>query len=230
MSVERAISFTPDMVAGVSSRDINKYDMVYLGSEFCQNLLPAKDDFRLLAEAGAKKIVLLTAPMSGEGLRRAFALITWLSRRGVAFEVVVGDLGLLRLIGKMKNVKPFVSISRVLCREFTSMPAVDMELFSKKYGISRVETDSGAAVLKLLGRSLLINFHYPFRYAVLSRYCPFLRKIGVCSGRPCAGKSVKLIHPGFSAHSLFLRNNTYFFKNRTPSDRTGIKRLVYARW
>lgn len=225
--MEYAISLTPYQVRKIKPSTLRKYDMVYLGSEFCQNILPSIEDIKFLRSKGVKKIVLLSGLMVTKRLREFEKLLIPILKAEEKIEIVVNDLGLLRFLHLNYPNSADILLGRPVSIDYLRMSKKYLKAFFKKYNIKRLESDENAMVEDLASNSFLkVSFHFPLSYVCMTRYCPFEKKIALKCRHSCENKIIKLKHPGMDKSPLILHNNAYFFLNK-PCYHKAVKRLVY---
>jgi len=226
--MERTISITPWALKRIKAERLKKYDAVYLGSEFCENKLPAPGDFGLLRKIYAGPVTAVTSILSETGLERAKALAAFLARGG-AFEIVVNDWGLLRHLKKHKALKARPILGRLLMWEIAGMDKKFLNDFCAEHAVKAVETDSLEILEKLKGFKGAVNFNYPLRFRAVTRFCPHLKKF---NSEPCAQVCEKrgparLTNAKVLSEPIYLQANAYFVRNK-PLKHASIKRLVEA--
>ncbi|HAM36540.1 MAG TPA: hypothetical protein DEB40_00995 [Elusimicrobia bacterium] len=209
----------------MSAKGLKGFDLVYLGSEFCQNRLPSEGEIAGLRAVYRGPIVLVTALMTTDGLVRAERLLVKIARGRRKMEVVVNDWGFLHLLRQKYRaaVKPI--LGRLLMWEIAEMDKAFLNAFCRERGIDSVETDNDLILGRLAGFAGAVNFHYPYRFRSMSRFCPFGRRFnsGPCA-RSCAGVFARLSAKNLKG-PLFMSGNAYFSENR-PSRGPCIGRLV----
>ena len=218
---ERAIALTPPEARAASPSLLRKYDRVYIGSSFCQNLLPEAEDLRRLRAAGARAVTLATPLLTGEGLARAAALVRAALRDERRLEVSVNDLGLLELLRRRYAGRVIPLLGRPVSRDFARMAPAFLRGFFRHYGIKMLETDEENIGGILPAAGLRLAFHYPYCCLAFTRLCP---QPGAARRRPC-GPGTELLGP--AGEKLTLRGNAYFIGNKPPR-LAAVRRLVYT--
>jgi hypothetical protein len=152
---------------------------IYIGSEFCERLLPAKDEFIRALELAGKldvKVTLLTPPFSEKGIKLFEEFIRETAKSGeFDFEVVFNDWG---VIGILENFPRFGRImGRLIPSHYTGaagFPPAFME-FLKEKRIRAVELNPTRQFLsarnQLAGGNIRAHVYYPFMYLTTTRFC-----------------------------------------------------------
>ncbi len=223
MSVERAV-FVPDLDRLPPPQE--RYDRLYLGSEYCVWRLPGEHDLRTAHAVAARRgmgFSLVTPVLDEPGLARALPLVRALPE-DPAVELVVNDLGLLaaladagwrgtpvagRLLTRQRRGPGFQSCgeSAPAVREALRGSALDspafLEVLGGVYGVRRYELDDlvqGVAV-PALPEGVRLSLYRPWLLVSATRNCPW-----VFDGRtwdrergcasPCCGRGLKLVPAG----------------------------------
>lgn len=91
-------------------------DCIYYGAEFCENALPDPEDFLKVARECKKRnlrFAAVTPPSSDSGVEKVKHIVEKLNSEKLFFEVVVNDLGVLKMLSETEG--DFVlSIGRVM--------------------------------------------------------------------------------------------------------------------
>lgn len=171
----------------------------YLGNEFCQHLIPAREYFakacRELWERGLA-ITLLTPPVTDAGLARLRSLFDWLSAQANGAEVVFNDWGTLQLLheefrtlrpvrGRLLNktlrdprVTPLYNAPDAPDGIRASMQPGGLEMPSlqrllRRYGVETVELDillqDSTSDLRRL--PFQVAFYFPYGFVTTGRQC-----------------------------------------------------------
>ena len=227
MVMEKALSLTPPQITQTDSRDWDRYDLLYLGNAFCQNLLPSFEQFEWLRRRSGKQISLATSLVTNDGLQAAASLIDKIAGVQEGTEIVVNDIGMLSWLNLHFSGRIKIVLGRVLNRDFAFLPLDFLRDFLKRHNICGVETDV-PLLAEHWGRHLRVklSFHYPLRWAAMTRVCPHTGTISSGCGHPCRGRSLTLCSPHCSA-PLLLRGNAYFTLNDLPHEEY-IARAVYT--
>ncbi len=194
--------------------DLKRYDVIYYGSFFCQNIIPKISDIEYLKKNGFNKIVLLTSFMSYPAIEKAKKQISEILYSFIDIDVLINDLGILEYLNRnYKNVKKGIGIP--LSIEFIRMRPDELEDLMKKYNIYSIETDEYYMIKNFKKRNFSIHYHYPYRYIAMSRFCPENKKISEKCKFECFLKSKIILTPQ-TKKSLLCYENAYFIKNKRP--------------
>ncbi len=185
---------------------------VVAGSEFCANLLPSPAEAAALRRAFKGRITLATGLLTEAALGRVKKLLPVLSRGG-GLEVIANDLGLLETLRRRRGIK--VSCGRILAHRVKIMPEDYARGFLARYRISGFEVDDAAVIGRLEPYGLPLSWHYPFRYATVTRFCPWENRWAESCGRSCLGRARRFVSPRVPK-PLWLRGCAYFVKGQGP--------------
>ncbi len=199
-------------------------DRIYIGHEFCERLLPGKDELirvMELARGAGVKVTLLTPFLSEKGTRKFKELITEAVKPGAPeLETVFNDwgaAGMLREVPRIKKVMGRVLSSRyMLCAEF---PAEFLDVLDE-IKVDAVEFNSAthfrAVREQLRDRGIRIHFHWPFAYLTATRFCSsvtlsggYFRDSIVSCSRECADVS-GVARYGRLKEEILVRGNAWF--------------------
>ena len=233
------------------------YNRLYFGNEFCENLIPTKDELlKVLSFVSEKKLdfTFVTPYVTNKGLKKLQPLIKLIPKEA---EVVINDWGLLKLV-KSKKLKPV--LGRLLVKmkkgprilniletapEETLKPLrksnVEVPIFQKflkENNIKRVEIDNLLQGIDLNLFTIQGSLYTPFVYLTTTRRClinssDLISKkdiIGIypCH-RECQNYTAELKHE-LMPKTIILKGNTQFMKNeKIPNNlkKNGINRIVY---
>lgn len=98
----------------------NKYQRIYWGVEFCQNLIPTlKDTEEILRfiKKTSLKFTLVTPFVTEYGLRRLKEIVKWLKKKEYKSEIVVNDWGILECLNTEFKNDFNLSLGRLLLRQ-----------------------------------------------------------------------------------------------------------------
>jgi hypothetical protein len=232
------------------------YRRVYFGNEFCQYLMPSREDLEKIIDFtshNAVAISLVTPAVNDDGLRSIDSLAKRLAEYAPRSELVVNDWGVLelcrkynltgvlgRLLTKQKRDPRLKSLFTRLSdeanrrfRESAVNPA--FEDFLKSSGIARVELDyllQGVDDSFEESEEMHFSLYMPYGYITTTRYCIFSRSPGngnVCD-KACQAHSFSLHHRSFE-DPVILKGNTLFFKNTSETAgipaKKGLDRIVF---
>ena len=222
--MEKAIVLDKIAIKKADENLLKRYDIIYTGSEFCQNIMTAKKDIKRLFDLGAKKVAVQTSFMVMERLVRVQESVSDILENFKNIEIMINDFGLLLYLNKYypRAVKV---IARPLSIEFMRMNDKSLSKFMKENKISGIETDEPYMIGNFpLKRNFFISLHHPLKFVAMNRACPFIGKTTLDCGYKCSGKILKLKVPETDAFTLAI-NNAYFIKQdfKTPK---GTDRLV----
>ncbi len=222
--MENAISLSATELPGLKAAAFKGFDRVYVGSEFCQNRLPAVAAFKALGKVFKGSVTLVTPLLSDSGLDNAVKLIKAAApAKGEPLEVVVNDWGLLRLLKRNPRVRPV--LGRLLMWEIGEMDKTFLNAFCREYRAAGVETDNAEVLAKLKGYEGPVHYHYPYRFKSVTRFCSYIRDFNSAPcAMQCGSKFVKLSSPAIP-EPIYLQGNAYFIPNK-PLRHPAITRLV----
>ncbi|MEI7527637.1 MAG: hypothetical protein WCK76_01730 [Elusimicrobiota bacterium] len=224
--MELAVSLTPPEALLIKPGFLRGYGRVYIGSSFCQNLLPAADDVRRLRAAGARALTLATPLLTGAALKKFIKTLERVLETEKEVEVSVNDLGLLAALRRRFRGRAVPLLGRPVSHDFLRMSPEFLKKFFREYGIKMLESDEAGMVENLPAATpLKISFHYPLEYLAMSRLCAHTGELSAACGRGCAGVQAGLARPG--GESLVLRANAYF-RGNAPCPHKAVKRLVFT--
>jgi hypothetical protein len=193
--MEKAIKID---IRNMDSKKIDKYDCIYFGSEFCENLIPVyRNELERIFDSG-KKVCILTPIITDRGLVELNLLIKKL-RRYDNFEITVNDFGTLMLINEM-GLKCKINVGRHLSKLFFTFRKNYININNKKsvkfladIGIDTFEISnflfSDKDMWIYIGSSKVkFNIYYPYVLLSTTRTC--------LTGLPDIGpeKSVKTVN------------------------------------
>lgn len=201
------------------------YGALYLGDEFCQNLLPSAEDLGLALETFKGRAALVTPLLTDEVFDAVELLLRRFSSQKWKLEVVANDLGLLHTLRGAYARRVTVSLGRVLGHRVKVMPPGFAARFLRKHRVARVELDEPALLDRFAGFGLKVSFHTSFRYISVTRFCPWeLHWPGPC-GLACLGKARRLEHPRLP-RPLLLRGQAYGIRGGAAPRHPLIDRVV----
>lgn len=191
------------------------FGSLVIGSEFCAGLLPTPAQAAAFNAAFRGAVVLATPLLTDDGLDRVRALLRLYLRAGRGLEVVVNDLGLLELLRSSFRGKFKISCGRLLANRVKIMPEAFAREFLGRYAIASFEADDPAVLRRLKPYGLPVSWHYPLRYATVTRFCPWENRWAYACGRSCLGKTMPLKSPRVPK-TLWLSGCAYFVKGQGP--------------
>lgn len=205
---ERASSFlTVDRLEDAVSRASVFIPRIYLGFEFCLELLPSSEELERairIAREKALALTLCTPPIPETYLSHVLDLMDFLANEAPETEIVVNDWGLLKAMQSypfplsagrtfQKNKRD----SRILTLWPTLSPVMQafyrgnnvlqpsFLAFLRRFRITRVEIDFppwGIDPELLRNSDLPVSLHGPFTYVTTSHVCPTLATVAQAAG------------------------------------------------
>jgi len=243
--VEKAVRLearTGALIAARGARlaaDLKNFDSVYIGAEFCENLLPAPAELarqvKFFLRLG-KKIRVLTPLLTDSGLKRfagCLKVLAPLARNGKV-EVTVNDLGAAALARRTAPGMP-LSLGRLLYdnvflfkKDILRLVSPASLAFLTGLGIRRFELSSAGKFpetnfadkdVKPLLKDFAISLYYPYLNLSTARACltgmtptPAGQAFsGVKCRKECFVSSFKAAHP-LVREELLVRGNTVFLE------------------
>lgn len=215
----------------VSSTELNyekikkKYDIIYLGSEFCQNLIPSEQEIKKVLDVGFKKVVLFIPFLTEEKFNQYKNLILKLAKNYEnKIEISTSDIGIIYFLNKRFPKIP-KNISRPLSIEFVRMKNEILKETIKELKINAIETDEEIFIQKLIKNKIKTHFHVRLAFVALQRHCAFTGKITTNCNKICIGRQLNLTIPKTN-HIIITRNNVYL-KKIYPKNYKNVERLIY---
>jgi hypothetical protein len=225
MKPERALQLSAPALREALPATLKKYELLYLGDEFCQNLVPSPEDFALALRKFPGRVLLVTPLLTDAAFDSVEEIIKAHSSPRRRLEIVVNDLGLLHTLKARYSRRVLVSLGRVFAHRVKVMPRKFAAGLLKEHKVRRVELDDPALLPRFEGLGLKFSFHTGFRYVSVTRFCPWeLHWPGAC-GHACAGRVKKLEHPRLPA-PLFLKGQAYGLKTGAAPRHPAIDRIV----
>ncbi|OGR51613.1 MAG: hypothetical protein A2049_09925 [Elusimicrobia bacterium GWA2_62_23] len=225
MKIERALQLSAPALRAAAPGAFKKAGLLYLGDEFCQNLVPSPEDFALALAKFPGRVALVTPLLTDAAFDSVEEIIKAQSSPRRRLEVVVNDLGLLHTLKTRYARRVLVSLGRVFAHRVKVMPRSFAAGFLKKHNVKRVELDDPALLPRFEGLGLKVSFHTPFRYVSVTRFCPWERHWPAGCGYACEGRVKELEHPRLPA-PLLLKGQAYGLKTGAPPRHPAIDRLV----
>ena len=174
-----------------------KYTRLYFGNEFCQRLIPTKEDLGYVIGFVKKnniKLSFVTPYVTDEGIEKLEPLLELLNKKLPESEVIINDYGALELMQEKKlKLKPV--LGRLLTKQkrgpriiniMGKLPKPAIEHFRKsnaevpifqefliKNGFERVELDN---LLQGIGddvseSKIKASLYHPYAYVTTTRFC-----------------------------------------------------------
>ncbi len=226
MKTEKAVAISAPEFRGVRAAALKGFDLLYLGDEFCQNLLPARTDFGAAAEKFKGRVILVTPLLTDAVFDEMERVITSFSSAKNRLEVVVNDLGLLHTVKRRYALRVNVTLGRLFAHRVKVMPPGFAARFLKEHGVKRVELDDASLLSRFEGiKGLKFSFHSPFRYLSATRFCPWERHWPASCALSCLGKTQKLEHPRLP-RPLLLKGQAYGLRTSGVPAHPALDRLV----
>lgn len=208
-----------------SIEDIKNYDIIYLGSEFCQNLMPTEYEIIKSLNCGFKKIVLFVPFLTQEHFKKYSKFIKLvLEKFNEKIEISTSDLGIIDYMNR-KFPSAVKNISRPLSIEFVRMKDEILKKIMKELKINAVETDEKIFANKLISCGIKFHIHTSYGFVALQRHCLFIKKISDNCLNICLNQEIKLKVP-YSKHFTYARNNVYLKKIKNENIKTP-DRIIY---
>lgn len=222
--MEKAVALSPASLAAAGR--LGRWDRVYLGSSFCQALLPGARDLEAALKAGARGVTLATPLLTGAALAAFLPELKRMLKMFPGLEISVNDLGLMTAVRVKFGRGPKLSLARPVSIDLIRMDKTALVRFMRKHGVSRLESDEADMVRQLPGSfPFPVDFHYPFKYRAMSRLCPRTGRLNSACAGTCAGRAERISGPDGCILELF--ENGYFTRNR-PFTGGRVERLVFT--
>ncbi|OGR45265.1 MAG: hypothetical protein A2X35_03200 [Elusimicrobia bacterium GWA2_61_42] len=240
--MEKAIIISPSLVSRPGTLKLIKGATVYLGDEFCIHKQPSFADFAAVQKLTGRRPVIVSTLLTEPALKKYAKLLAECAKKAPGTEIVVNDLGLLRLIDKNYRGKFSVTLGRLMTYFFDprntrvlgskapggeegkkmkvwensmeSTPTPYIKKFLKRYAVERIETDSERIFKKYAENTAVkISFYAPMRLMAITRFCPFRGGLSLECKAPCGSRLLRLKSKHFD-YPLFSKGNAYFVKNK----------------
>ena len=201
-------------------------DWIYLGSEFCPNLLPSAAEFSRALAAYPGRIALATPFLTDRGLSRVAELLRRVPA-GAGLPLIVNDAGLLSLAAARFAARVELAAGRILADILAASPDAYLARYFAEHGVRRVETDSPQTLARYARfPALACTRHVPRAYAAVTRFCPWEREwVGRACGRSCEGK-IRRLESRRLPRALALSGCGYFTEAQPRLDDRRIDRVV----
>lgn len=171
---------------------------LYYGMEFCERLIPPKEELNKIIKFVTEKKVgftFVTPYVTEDYLKKIEYLLERVEKKAPNSEVVINDWGVLnvlnkkygtlkpvlgRLLNKMKREPRVLNMLSKLSKECTTelkTPEVTVDSFKKvlkENNIGRIEFDNvlqGIESINLKGYGFSGSLYYPFAYVTTTRLC-----------------------------------------------------------
>lgn len=192
-----------------------RHDALMLGSEFCGRLLPSPAALASVRKRFKGPLILATPMLTQQGLEAVLGLVRSCAGERQGLEVVANDLGLLEALRSRFRGKVKVSCGRLLAHRIKIMPRAYAAKFLERYGITCFEIDDPSVVGRLKPYGLPFSWHYPFRYATTTRFCPWENHWASDCSFSCLGRMEPLTSVRVSK-TLWLKGGAYFVRGQRP--------------
>jgi len=224
--MEKALALNRHEWRKVRPAAFKGFSLLYLGDEFCGQLLPELADFKRAAGIFPGRTILLTPLLTDPEIDAIERIIRDCSSPKNRIEIVVNDLGLLDLIRERYAGRVRVTLGRIFGHWIKVMPPVFARKFIKTNGVARIDIDDPS----LPGRfshfpGLKLSFRSPFRYLSATRFCPWERHWpGPCAAS-CQGRMTQIRHSRLP-QTLLLKGSAYGIRNAVIPAHPMIDRVV----
>ncbi len=207
-----------------SIEKINGYNIIYLGSEFCANMMPSLSDIQTAIDKGYEKVVLFVPFLTQRRFKDYSRLIDFSVKKFKKFiEISTSDLGIINLLSLKYPDLP-KNISRPLSIEFVRMKEELLKKALLELKIDAIETDEPLFAEKIKKMNVKVYFHSDFAFVAVQRHCPFVGKITYKCNRLCKGREITLNVPE-SNYKIYVRNNVYLKKEKKIVK--GVYRIIH---
>ena len=230
--MEQALALTPFEAARTGADSLSRFDLLYLGSEFCQNLLPSAGDVVRLEKKSGKRVAVVTPFCNESGLASVEKMAAAVLRERPSLEVVANDMGVIAKLSAKWKQRVKISLGRVLVSgaagKWFDLNIPSLQFLYANFPVCGVETDSVRCLTPIrAARKINISYHLPLRYLAFTRYCPFARENTGRCGHKCEDRFQLLKNPNLACPHIIARNNAYFMPGEKPPLRN-IDRIVLA--
>jgi hypothetical protein len=219
--IEKAIILNTKKIS--YQKEINRFDIVYIGSFFCENLIPDITEIDNIFQSGVRRVAIQTSFFTQDNIENFKNKLAEIFYSFSNIELSINDLGLLDFLNKnYPKVKKGIGIP--LSYDFMRMNSKSLNKFMNKNNLERIETDEDYLIKNFKERDFLISYHFPLKFIGVSRFCPFTRKIlGKCSYE-CIN-DIKKLKIKDTDKEMILWQNAYFDKKEKIGS-TDFNRLV----
>lgn len=223
----------------IPSLETDKFDFLYFGNEFCENLIPTIADFQNAATWCLKyniKLVFVTPYTSEFGLEQLKELLNYIKINAQETEIVFNDWGVYHycksqgfsklILGRLLNkLERDVRIGQLKKNDsefydYLRTPSIlsnYMCKYLKDENIERIEFDNVFQGInyKYFSNQHKYSLYYPYLYLTTSRLCPnnnhYYQNKDICK-KDCYNR-VFVINTENSMQLLYVRGRTVFLKN-----------------
>lgn len=238
--------------------DFKKYDYVYAGSEFCENLLEIYTDRINFLKKLDNKICFLTPPVTDKGINYLVKIFKKLkeSFKKSQLEITVNDFGSINVVRDVFKKDVVVNIGRHLTKHFFSTDKTSLRVYSvdsirfiNSLNIERFEISSfntfpsdNLECLKKAKLRFVFSFFYPYVNLTMARNCligmhdnnPFSSIKTVMCSKECIYSDYFIDNKETGAsfisseNSVFVENISEVFLNHKIFKKLKIDRAVYS--
>lgn len=229
-----------------------KFSIIYLGNEFCQNLIPPEEDIKKTIDFCERKnlgFVLVTPLLLEEGRT---TLSEKMKRLPPGTEVVFNDWGALNIIKTLGHVPvmgrtllkvrrdPEIAIENAGESFYKDCNITDasFRFFLRGQNIERVEIDNIEQGYRLKQKEIKTSLYYPFVFIATGRRCIYRwvkegkMFIDGCKIRYCAQNNLKA-NMNETNKEIYIKGNTHFYlNNKKPSEKNrsdyNVDRFVFC--
>lgn len=201
----------------ISRKHISKLEIVCVGSEFCQNIIPQLEQIKMLKDMGAKEVSIYTSFFTDIGILRAQKSISKIIEHFPDVEIMINDLGFLSWLNEnYPCIKK--GIARPMSIDLIRMSQSNLCDFMKENKLSSIETDEDNMTLNFdRKRPFKIYFRSGLKFVAVSRFCPKKREITTECNMECLGLIESLAIPS-SKEKLISFQNGYFIKTSKKNE------------
>jgi len=194
-----------------------KYERIYTGSFFCENIMPDLKEIETLFKKGIKNISIQTSFLTNNNIKRIKIELSEILYNFDNVEILINDLGLLDFLNNnYPDVKKGIGIP--LSYDFMRMDISSLNSFMMRNRLYIIETDEDYLVDNIKKRDFLLSFRSTLKFVGVSRFCPWTRKIiGKCNFE--CKKYVKELRIKGNDKKMILWENAYFSKREKKSVR-----------
>lgn len=112
--MDQAIVLSPSRAYEPGARELIKNALVYLGDEFCIHKQPSFADFAAVRKLTGRAPVLLSTLLTDPALESYARLLAECAKKAPGAEVVVNDIGLLRLLDRNYRGRFRITLGRLM--------------------------------------------------------------------------------------------------------------------
>ncbi|MGM5481836.1 MAG: hypothetical protein ACQESF_00090 [Nanobdellota archaeon] len=221
---------------------IDDYDRVYIGNEFCENLIDTEETLKKKIEYVLdknKNFSFVTPYVTEKGLEKLKKRFTFLDSEFNDTEVIINDFGVLDLVSDFKNITPV--LGRIIGNHLTKglpdlRPNSNEALsFFKSKNIFRCEISNNSNTEKILcDDSLSYSIYFPYMFLSTGRRCMVgfdNKKVDENFDPQSCGKKCKkdyyIITHKQIEEKIIVIGNTHFIKENKLPDLSCFSRTVY---